>query len=75
MNSVRSILRSPAIRLIVAFVAFAAALAGERNEIINDLANLQLTGHHGVMLLALWHMLEATTQLLNTASAVVPSPD
>ena len=74
MDSVRSFLGSPKTRLVIALVAFAAALIGEWNTIISDLASFQLTGHHGVMVLALWHTLDATTQLLSSAGTVVGPP-
>ncbi len=75
MNSVRSFLGSPITRLVIALVAFAAALSGEWNTIISDMASMQFSGHHGVMLMALWHTLDATTQLLSTAGNVVGPPN
>ena len=51
MNSIRVVLGSSATRLIIAAVAFAAALVGEWDAILGDLADLQFTGHHGVLLL------------------------
>ena len=75
MNSVRSFLGSPKTRLVIALVAFAAALTGEWNDIVTDLTSLQLSGHHGVLLLALWHMFDATTQILSKADAVIGPPN
>ena len=75
MDSVRSFLGHPTTRLVIALVAFIAALTGEWNDIVTDLTSLQLTGHHGVLLLALWHMLNATTQLLSKADAIIPRPE
>lgn len=75
MNSIRVVLGSPATHLVIAAVAFAAALVGEWDDIIVDLADLQFTGQHGVLLLALWHMLMATTQLLSKADALIESQD
>ena len=52
MSAIRSFLGHPANRLVIALVAFIAALTGEWNDIATDLTSLQLTGHHGVLLLA-----------------------
>ncbi len=71
MNSLRVFLGSPATRLIIAGVAFAAALVGEWDDIIGDLTDLRFTGHHGVLVLALWHTLTATTQLLGNADTLI----
>ena len=71
MSPIRAALGSPATRLIIAAVAFSAALVGEWNDILNDLTNLQFSGHHGVLLLALWHMLIATTDLLSKSEALI----
>ena len=75
MSAIRSFLGHPANRLVIALVAFIAALTGEWNDIATDLTSLQLTGHHGVLLLALWHMLNATTQLLSKTGTVIQRPE
>ena len=75
MSAIRSFLGHPANRLVIALVAFIAALTGEWNDITTDLTSLQLTGHHGVLLLALWHTLNATTQLLSKTETVIQRPE
>jgi|AP95_1055475.scaffolds.fasta_scaffold45329_2 hypothetical protein len=75
MKSIRSFLGHPSTRIVIALVAFAAALSGEWNDILADLTSLQFSGHHGVLLLALWHMLDATTQLLSKTDAIIPRPN
>ena len=64
MVSIRKIANSPAMRMIVGLAAFAAALVGEYDTIVSDVAHLRFTGNHGVMLLALWHTLQSSIQLI-----------